>query len=250
MAQPNLKLVAPSQSAATWPDLNDTSDLLAIVIEQSDTIAAQAVLIDRYQGVLNNAQAGSATAEGIGTSTGTSLAMTSVTGIIAVGDRVTGAGIPTGTAITAIAAGGGAGTYTTNQATTATAAPLAFTPQSAVATGTGTATGTSLAVSAVNGTIVAGAAISGSGVPAATTIVSQISGTAGGAGSYTTSQATTAAAAPLAFTAPPASPSWPAAQDVATLTAVQQNQTAVLRTQGSLIQHYQDLLNASGTPAA
>jgi hypothetical protein len=247
MAQPNLRVVQPVQLAAVWPDANDASDLLAIVTEQADTIAAQAVLIDRYQTVLNNAQAGPATAEGIGTSTGTSLAMTSVTGVIALGDRVTGAGIPTGTVITVIAAGGGNGTYTTNQATTASASPLAFTPQQAVATGTGTATGTSLAVTAVNGTIVLNAAVSGQGVPAGTVITAVAAG--GGAGTYTTSQPTTASAAPLAFTAPAMAPAWPAAQDAVTLTAVQQNQTSVLRTQSALIQHYQDTLNSSGTPA-
>jgi hypothetical protein len=248
MAQPNLRVVSPAPlAAAVWPDSNDAADLLAVVTEQADTIAAQAVLIGRYQTVLNNAQAGPATAEGTGTSTGTSLAMTGVTGVIALGDRVSGPGIPTGTSITAVAAGGGAGTYTTNQATTASAAPLAFSPQSAVATGIGTAAGASLAVTGVSGVIAVNSAVSGQGVPAGTTITAIAAG--GGAGTYTTSQPTTASAAPLAFTAPPIAPSWPAAQDAVTLTAVQQNQTSVLRTQSALIQHYQDTLNSSGTPA-
>jgi hypothetical protein len=67
------------------------------------------------------------------------------------------------------------------------------------ATGTGTATVTSLAVTAVMGTIFQGATVTGTGVPAGTTIVSQQSGPLGGNGTYITSQATTANAAALNF---------------------------------------------------
>ncbi len=63
------------------------------------------------------------------------------------------------------------------------------------ATFTATGTGTSLAVTAVTGLISIGDTISGTGVPAGTTIVAQVSGTTGGAGTYTTSVATTASAA-------------------------------------------------------
>lgn len=65
------------------------------------------------------------------------------------------------------------------------------------ATFTGTGTGSSLAVTAVTGVIHAGDALSGTGVPALTTIVNQVSGTAGGAGTYTTSAATTSSGASL-----------------------------------------------------
>jgi hypothetical protein len=71
-----------------------------------------------------------------------------------------------------------------------------------VAAGTGTATGTSLVMTNVTGAIPVGATVNGPGVPAATTIVTQQSGTSGGAGTYTTSQATTANAAALTFTIP------------------------------------------------
>lgn len=124
-----------------------------------------------------------------------------------------------------------------------------------IATGTGTATGTtSLTVAAVANTIVAGAKVSGTGVPPAppsTTIVSQQSGTTGGAGVYTTSQALTiAAGTPLAF-APPSSVSpWPLPRDPATLMLLVQQQTALARTQAAAIAHYQDVLNTSQTPAS
>lgn len=63
------------------------------------------------------------------------------------------------------------------------------------ATFTATGTGTSLVVTAVTGLISIGDTIGGTGVPTGTTIVAQVSGTNGGAGTYTTSGATTAAAA-------------------------------------------------------
>jgi hypothetical protein len=262
MAQPALRVVQPSPLvAATWPDANDATDLLAVVQEQAGTIAEQALLIDRYQGILNNAQATAlpplAVATATGTATGTALALTGTTGSVAIGANVNGAGVPAGTTIIGQVSGtgGGDGTYTTNQATTAAAAPLAFTPPPTVtvATATGTATGTALAVTAVTGTIVVNARISGPGVPANTIVVNQISGTTGAAGSYTTNQATTASTAALAFTPPPPPPaimSWPLPQDPATLMQLLQNQTAVARTQAALISHYQDVLNTSQTPAS
>jgi hypothetical protein len=185
MAQANLRVVYPApQATSNWPDANDAPDLLAIVEDQAETIAGQAVLIDRYQGILNAAQ---------------------------VSTPVT------------------------------------------VAIGTGTASGTpatTLAVSGVTNTIVVGAVVTGAGVPTSppTTIVSQQTGTTGGAGNYTTSAATTASAAVLTFTPPAPAPTWPVPQDAPTLTLLAQEQTAVLRTQSALIQHYQDVLNTSQTP--
>ena len=78
-------------------------------------------------------------------------------------------------------------------------------PPAAAATtanGTGTATGTSLVVTAVTGNIQVGATVTGTGVPAGTVLTNQQSGTPGGAGTYTTSVATTASAAALTFTNP------------------------------------------------
>jgi hypothetical protein len=62
---------------------------------------------------------------------------------------------------------------------------------------TGTGSGTALTVTGVTGTIVAGYAVFGTGVAMGTTIVSQTSGTPGGAGVYVTSQATTSSGASL-----------------------------------------------------
>lgn len=68
------------------------------------------------------------------------------------------------------------------------------------ATFTGTGSGANLTVTAVTGVIHAGDAVTGTGVPALTTIVSQTSGTAGGAGVYVTSAATTSSGASLTTT--------------------------------------------------
>lgn len=65
------------------------------------------------------------------------------------------------------------------------------------ATFTGTGTGTTLAASAVTGFIKPGDTVTGTGVPTNTYIVAQLTGPAGGAGNYQTSQATTSAAASL-----------------------------------------------------
>lgn len=63
------------------------------------------------------------------------------------------------------------------------------------ATFTATGTANSLAVTAVTGFLSIGDAISGTGVPAGTVITAQTAGTTGGAGTYSTSNPTTAAAA-------------------------------------------------------
>lgn len=73
-------------------------------------------------------------------------------------------------------------------------------PSNCFSNATGTASGTNLTLSGVTGsTISAGATIAGIGIPNGTTIVSQTSGTPGGAGVYVTSQATTASSASLSI---------------------------------------------------
>lgn len=61
-----------------------------------------------------------------GTGAGVNLTVTSVTGIILVGDSVAGTGVPAGTTIASQASGttGGAGVYVTSQATTSSGASL------------------------------------------------------------------------------------------------------------------------------
>jgi hypothetical protein len=63
------------------------------------------------------------------------------------------------------------------------------------ATATGAGSGTNLTLSAVTGLVSIGDSVAGTGVPAATTILSQTSGTTGGAGVYVTNNATTIAGA-------------------------------------------------------
>lgn len=62
---------------------------------------------------------------------------------------------------------------------------------------TGTGSGVNLTTTAVAGIIKVGDVVAGTGVPAGTTIVSQTSGTTGGAGVYVTSVATTSSGASL-----------------------------------------------------
>lgn len=119
---------------------------------------------------------------------GTTMTVTRVvSGTLAVGQWVSGSNadqsIGAGTRITAFGTGsGGTGTYT-----------VSLSQSVSGATFTGTGSGTNLTASAVTGTIRVGDVIFGTGVPAGTTIVSQTSGTPGGAGVYVTSLATTSA---------------------------------------------------------
>lgn len=62
---------------------------------------------------------------------------------------------------------------------------------------TGTGSGTALTTTSVSGIILIGDGVAGTGVPAGTTVVSQTSGTVGGAGVYVTSVATTSGSASL-----------------------------------------------------
>jgi hypothetical protein len=116
------------------------------------------------------------------TSTGTVVAdnpnqitLSGVTGVVSVGDSITGVGVPENTEITAQISGtaGGAGVYETSNQTTAAAATI-------------TTFGTVLVVSATTGLISEGDTVSGSaGFPVGATVVSQLAGgTPGGAGSY------------------------------------------------------------------
>lgn len=86
-------------------------------------------------------------------------------------------------------------TYANGNITIGSAATGASVTGSIGATFTATGSGTNLTVTSVTGYISIGDTISGTGVTAGTTIVSQTSGTTGGAGVYVTSAATTSSAA-------------------------------------------------------
>lgn len=183
---------------AGWPVvLHNQGDFFAKV-EGANAAAVGAALYADYDtgGVTVGSATASASATGsIGatttasqgatftaTGTGTSLVVTGVTGVITVGETISGTGVPANTTIAAQVSGtpGGAGTYTTSQATTAAAATV-------------TSFGTTLTVTAATGYLSVGDTVSGgAGLPVGATIVSQTSGTTGGTGSYVLSAAATA----------------------------------------------------------
>lgn len=108
----------------------------------------------------------------------------------------------------------------------------------------------SVPVTGTVGTIQVGAAVVGAGIVAGTTVLGQISGVVGGDGTYLLSAAATLLAGTALTFTPPGTPStWPVPQDAVTLNLLAQQQTAVIRTQTALLQHYQDVLNTSETPA-
>lgn len=123
------------------------------------------------------------------TGTGTSLVVTAVTGLISIGETISGTGVTAGTTILGQLSGtaGGAGTYTTSAATTA-------------AGGTVTSFGNVLDITAVSsGTLKVGDPVSGTGIPTAV-IASQVSGATGGIGIYTLSLPASAYAASTTVT--------------------------------------------------
>jgi hypothetical protein len=109
-------------------------------------------------------------------------------GTVVLGDYVTDANAITinGTSITSFGTGTGAtGTYNVNNT------------QDVGAAFTGTGSGTNLTTTAVTGTISVGDILNGTGVSGTTTIVSQTSGTPGGAGVYVTSASTSSSGSAL-----------------------------------------------------
>jgi hypothetical protein len=131
----------------------------------------------------------------VGHIVGTIMTVTAVTsGTILLNDYLSDLNgiITNGTFITSFGTGsGGVGTYNINNTQTVSGATF-----------TGTGSGTNLTASAVTGLIGIGDVITGTGVPANTSIISQTSGTTGGAGVYVTSNATTSSSAALTANAP------------------------------------------------
>jgi len=120
----------------------------------------------------------------------TQLVVTSVTGLISIGDTVSGTGITAGTTILSQLSGttGGAGTYILSAANTTSAATV-------------TSFGNVLDVTAVSsGTFAVGDSVTGTGIPSGATIASQVSGAAGGIGIYTLDIPATAYAASTTLT--------------------------------------------------
>ncbi|MDB5777602.1 MAG: uncharacterized protein JWP38_3735 [Herbaspirillum sp.] len=124
------------------------------------------------------------------TASGGGLTVSAVTsGILAVGQSITGTGVTAGTVISALGTGtGGTGTYAVSISQTAASTAL-------------TASGGVLTVTAVaSGALAAGDTISGSGVTAGTYVTGFISGT-GGTGTYAVSVSQTAASTAITVAA-------------------------------------------------
>jgi hypothetical protein len=185
--------VIPAGMACT---LMNEGDFYAVLTGDNAAVIGSAIYADYDTGdVQAVAGAGGASATGaIGatftaTGTGTSLVVTSVTGLISIGDTISGTGVPANTTIVAQVSGttGGAGTYTTSAATTASSATV-------------TAFGDVLNISAVaSGEIKLGNPVSGTGVPAGAVISGLITGN-GGTGTYRISVRDTSYTASTAIT--------------------------------------------------
>jgi hypothetical protein len=105
------------------------------------------------------------------------LVVTAVTGLISIGDELAGTGITPGTTVVSQVSGtvGGAGTYLLSETNTTSAATV-------------TSFGNVLKTSSTTNLISIGDTVSGgSGFPVGAVVVSQVSGTVGGAGVYTLS---------------------------------------------------------------
>lgn len=134
-------MLAPqTTAAATWPIPGDVPPLDTIIADQAETIAAQAVLIDAYQGVLNTAQnpppGTAAVGTGAITTASTSLSVSGVSAAnIVTGATVTDATVPPITPAGTIVLGqisgtpGSGGVYLLNKPVTyAATIALTFTP--------------------------------------------------------------------------------------------------------------------------
>jgi hypothetical protein len=114
------------------------------------------------------------------------------TGKFALGMVITGAGISANTIITAFGTGqGGSGTYTVSVSQTVSAPGTAITGSRTPNTGGSTASSISATTLTVGGVVTGsfapGMIITGTGVTEGTTIIAQLTGTAGRAGTYTVS---------------------------------------------------------------
>lgn len=177
--------------------LHDAGDFWDLLQAGSSSVAPGSALYARLSdgALVSSLPAGASVTASSGstftaTATGTSLVVTAVTGLISIGDTISGTGVTAGTTIIAQVSGtaGGAGTYTTSVASTASAATV-------------TSFGTVLDVTAVaSGVLAVGDAISGTGIPTGATIAAQVSGATGGVGVYTMNIPATAYAASTTVT--------------------------------------------------
>lgn len=157
-------------------------DTLYADYDTGDVTADAASTGASVTGLMGSTNTGSLGSTFTATGTGTSLAVTSLTGYLAVGDVISGTGVTAGTTIVAQVSGttGAAGTYTTSVATTSSGDTV-------------TSFGSTIKTIVTTGLISVGDTVAGgAGFPTGATVVAQVSGTAGGAGVYTISAPGTA----------------------------------------------------------
>lgn len=153
---------ASTIGAALFADY-DTGDVTAVAASTGSSVTAS-------MGATMTAVIGATFTASADTDT-TRLVVTSVTGLISVGDVVSGTGITAGTTITSQVSGttGGAGTYQLSAVNSASSATV-------------TSFGTVIKVTAITGYLSVGDTLSS---PAGAVVTAQLSGTAGSTGNYT-----------------------------------------------------------------
>lgn len=178
--------------------LHNEGDFFAKLTGANAAVIGSAIYADYSTGDITAAAAntGASATGAIGATftasgSGTNLTVSSVTGLISIGDTLgTVSGIPAGTTIVSQTSGttGGAGVYVTSVATTISAA-------------TATCFGNVLNITAVaSGTLAVGDPVSGTGVSSGSVIASVVSGTSGGIAVYTLDTRATAYAASTTIT--------------------------------------------------
>lgn len=185
---------------ATQLDVTTVTGLISVGDKVSGTgITAGTTILSQVSGTAGGAgtyqlSASNTASAATVTAFGSTINVTSTTGLISVGDVVSGgAGFPVGATIASIVSGtGGAGVYTMSAPGTA---------YTASASGV-TTFGNVVDVTAVaSGVLAVGDPISGTGVPSGAIITSQLTGTAGLVGTYTLDLPATAYAASTTLTA-------------------------------------------------
>ena len=176
--------------------LHNEGDFWAVNAGPSALSVGDAIYATYANGDITQAAVANATATAsmgatfTATGSGTNLTVSAVTGVLSIGETLSGTGVPAGTTIVSQTSGttGGAGVYVTSVATTASSATV-------------TSFGNVLTVTAVaSGTLDIGESITGTGIPSGAVLASQVSGTTGGVGTYTLSVPATAYAASTTVT--------------------------------------------------
>lgn len=145
-----------------------------------------------------------------------------LTGTFLPGQTVTGSGVTAGSTILAQLTGsaGGAGTYQLSQSSTVSSESIAASPTTFATSTASSIAGTTLTVGGtLSGTFAPGQTILGAGVTASSIILSQLSGTTGGAGTYQLSQSSTVSSEAVTANATPVVVAWDAINSTFSITS-------------------------------